>query len=102
MRLALLFILLFSFFFFVSSSFVLCFVFPSLEFSLAGQRSVNLALHFINREKGDFSILMRDICRQQWLIGTMEINSAGHESQYLYLCKEWDEDIACKRCPFSL
>ncbi len=44
-RLALLFILLLCFIsFFVSWFFVLCFVFPSLEFSVAGWRSVNLAL----------------------------------------------------------
>jgi hypothetical protein len=47
--------------FFVSWSFFLCFVFHSLEFSVAGWRSVNLALLFLNCENGDFSILMRDI-----------------------------------------
>jgi hypothetical protein len=47
--------------FFVFWSFVLCFVFPSLEFSVAGWRSVNLTLPFLNHENGDFSILMRDI-----------------------------------------
>ncbi len=46
---------------FVSWYFVLCFVFPSFEFSVVGWRSVNLALPFLNRENGDFSILMRDI-----------------------------------------
>jgi hypothetical protein len=45
----------------VSWSFVLCFDFPSLEFSVACRRSVNLALIFLNHENGDFSILMRDI-----------------------------------------
>jgi hypothetical protein len=47
--------------FFISWSFVLCFVFPSLEFSVAGWRRVNLTLPFLNYENGDFSILMRDI-----------------------------------------
>ncbi len=51
----------FFFLFFVSSSFVFCFVFPSLEFSVAGWRSVNLALPFLYHENGDFTILMRDI-----------------------------------------
>ncbi len=52
---------------FVSWSFVLCFAFPSLEFSVAGWRSVNLALLFLNYENWDFSILMRGISTQ-WLI----------------------------------
>jgi hypothetical protein len=74
-RLALLLILLSWFFFYyyfyfyfyrVSWSFVLCFVFPSLEFSVAGWRSVNLTLPFLNRENGDFSILMRDITLYEW------------------------------------
>jgi hypothetical protein len=47
--------------FFVSWSFVLCFAFPAFEFSVAGWRSVNLALPFLNHENGDFLILMRDI-----------------------------------------
>jgi hypothetical protein len=51
---------------FVSWSFVLCFAFPSLEFSVAGWRSVNLALLFLNYENWDFSILMRGISTQ-WL-----------------------------------
>jgi hypothetical protein len=50
-----------AFVFFVSWSFFLCFVFHSLEFSVAGWSSVNLALLFLNCENGDFSILMRDI-----------------------------------------
>jgi hypothetical protein len=37
------------------------FVFPSLEFSMAAWRSVDLASPFLNHENGDFSILMRDI-----------------------------------------
>jgi hypothetical protein len=40
---------------------LLCFVFPSLEFSVAGWRSANLTLPFLNYENGDFSIHMRDI-----------------------------------------
>jgi hypothetical protein len=61
-RLAPLFILLSCFIYlFVSWSLVLCFVFRSLEFSVAGWRSVNLAVHFLNYENGDFLILMRDI-----------------------------------------
>ncbi len=60
-RLALLFILLSGFFFLVSWSFVLCFFFPSLEYSVAGWRNVNLALPFLNCENGDLSILIRDI-----------------------------------------
>jgi hypothetical protein len=42
-------------------SIVAFFVFPSLEFSMAGCRSVDLASPFLNHENGDFSILMRDI-----------------------------------------
>ncbi len=50
MRLVLLFILLLCFIlFFVSWSFVLCFVF-SLGFSVAGGRIVNLALASLNHE----------------------------------------------------
>ncbi len=33
--------------------FVLCFVFPSLEFSVSGRRSVNLAQPFLNHENRD-------------------------------------------------
>jgi hypothetical protein len=39
--------------FFVSWFFVFCFVVPSLEFSVAGQRSVNLAQAFLNHENRD-------------------------------------------------
>ncbi len=61
-RLALLLILLLCFIlFFVSWPFLVCFVFPSLEFSLAGYRSVNLTLPFLNCENGDFLVRMRDI-----------------------------------------
>ncbi len=62
MRLALLFILLSCFILsFVFWFFLPYFVFPSLEFSVAGWRSVNLTLPFLDRGNGDFSILMRDI-----------------------------------------
>jgi hypothetical protein len=61
-KLALLFILpSCSILFFVPCSFVLSFVFPFLEFSVAGWRNVNLALPFLNHENGDFWILMREI-----------------------------------------
>jgi hypothetical protein len=56
--LALLFILLLCFiclFFFFDP------LFSVLEFSVAGWRSVNLTLPFLNHENGDFWILMRDI-----------------------------------------
>jgi len=67
MRLALLFILPSCFILFlVPWSFVLSFVFPFLEFSVAGWRSVNLALPFPNHENGDFWILMREISEFLW------------------------------------
>ncbi len=58
---------------FVSWSFVLCFAFLSLEFSVAGWRSVNLALAFLNSENGDFSILMRYIC---WLEFDIDLHAS--------------------------
>ncbi len=47
-RLAPLFMLLLCFLFLVSLSFVLCFIFPSLEFSVVGRRSVNLYFLFLD------------------------------------------------------
>jgi len=61
--------------FFVFWSCVLCFVFPSLEFSVAGWRSVNLTLPFLNHENGDFSILMRDISYLKILSSSRFCNS---------------------------
>jgi hypothetical protein len=50
----------------------------------------------------NFMYLDQDCFGSSIYLCSLGINSAGHESQYLYLCKEWDEDIVCKRCPFSL
>jgi hypothetical protein len=46
-------------------SLVLCFFFPSLEFSVARSRIVNLAFVYGNRDDGDFLILVRHFFPQK-------------------------------------
>jgi hypothetical protein len=71
-------------FVFVSWSFVLCFVDPSLEIFVTSW-SVNFALFFLSHKNGDFSILMRDIV-----------------SQYLFLIMGGSGSLLLIEFPFSV